>query len=322
MRRRAFIATTGALLAAASYPSIALREAATRIVHPGTPGSAPDFTAKLLANEWQRETGKPFFAESKPGASGNIAAEYVARARADGLTLLIGTSGTHGINKAIFPKLSYDPVDDFAPISLLTTSANVLIVSKHSKIRTLADLVTTAKAVPGKLTYGTPGMGTSLHMTAELFARCADIHITHVPYRGRAQFLPDLMGGHIHMVFDNLPSAIELIRSGDVVPLAISTKVRSSQAGWIPTFIESGFKEVEVVPWSGLFAPRATPLETIIRYNNLVHTTFASPAVMEIYRVQGSTIAVGSPRELELRVANELKRWAELVPQLSLDRQP
>ena len=186
-----------------------------------TPGGAPDTLARILAESWQKTLGVNVLVENRPGFGGNIGADYVAKSEADGYTLLISTVGIHAINGALYEKLSYDPSRDFAPISFLASTPNVLVVNKKLAVSNLSELITLAKAEPNQLTYGSSGSGTSLHMSGELLKEMTGIQIRHIPYKGRAQFLPDLVSGRISFAFDNLASALPLIRANEIRAIGV-----------------------------------------------------------------------------------------------------
>ena len=196
---------------------------AIRIIVTFTPGGAPDVLARVLAENWQQSLGVPVLVENRPGYGGNIGADVVAKSDPDGYTLLIGTVGIHAINGALYEKMSFDPVRDFTPISFLASTPNVLIVNKQLGITNIHELIELAKAKPNQLTFGSSGVGTSLHMSGELFKEMAGINIRHIPYKGRAQSLPDLVSGRITMLFDNLSSSLPLIKAGEVQALGVTT---------------------------------------------------------------------------------------------------
>ena len=199
-----------------SQKNTAWPKQAIRIVVTFTPGGAPDILARVLAEDWQQNLGVPVLVENRPGYGGNIGADLVAKSDPDGYTLLIGTVGIHAINGALYEKISYDPVKDFTPISFLASTPNVLIVNKKLGVNNLHELIELAKAKPDQLTFGSSGVGTSLHMSGELFKQMAGVQIRHIPYKGRAQSLPDLLSGRISMLFDNLSSSLALIKAGEV----------------------------------------------------------------------------------------------------------
>ena len=242
-----------------------------RIVVSFTPGGAPDILARVLAESWQQSLGVPVLVENRPGYGGNIGAEIVAKSEPDGYTLLIGTVGIHAINGALYEKMSFDPIKDFTPISFLASTPNVLVVNKKLGVNNLHELIDLAKLKPNQLTFGSSGVGTSLHMSGELFKEMAGIQIRHIPYKGRAQSLPDLVSGRISMLFDNLSSSLPLIKAGEVQALGVTTLKRSPAAPDIPTFAEQGLSGFEAVSWFSLMAPANLPSSIQKQLNQLTY---------------------------------------------------
>ncbi|WP_251368386.1 tripartite tricarboxylate transporter substrate binding protein [Polynucleobacter sp. AP-Kolm-20A-A1] len=288
---------------------------AIRIVVTFTPGGAPDILARVLAESWQQSLGVPVLVENRPGYGGNIGADLVAKSEPDGYTLLIGTVGIHAINGALYEKMSFDPVKDFTPISFLASTPNVLIVNKQLGVNNLHELIELAKARPNQLTFGSSGVGTSLHMSGELFKEMAGIQIRHIPYKGRAQSLPDLVSGRISMLFDNLSSSLPLIKAGEVHALGVTTLKRSPAAPEIPTLAEQGLPGFEAVSWFSLMAPARLPANTQNRLNQLVRQTLSNPDVKNRLLAGGLEPAPGSPRELSRLIASESNKWGRVVIQ-------
>ncbi|WP_251368533.1 MULTISPECIES: tripartite tricarboxylate transporter substrate binding protein [unclassified Polynucleobacter] len=286
-----------------------------RIIVTFTPGGAPDILARVLAESWQQTLGVPVLVENRPGYGGNIGADLVAKSAPDGYTLLIGTVGIHAINGALYEKISFDPVKDFTPISFLASTPNVLIVNKKLGVKNLHELIELAKAKPDQLTFGSSGVGTSLHMSGELFKQMAGVQIRHIPYKGRAQSLPDLLSGRISMLFDNLSSSLALIKAGEVQALGVTTLKRSHAAPEIPTFAEQGLPGFEAVSWFSLMAPANLPLPIQKRLNQLTHRTLNSPEVKARLLAGGLEPAPGSPKELSRLITQESAKWSKVVLQ-------
>jgi tripartite-type tricarboxylate transporter receptor subunit TctC len=286
-----------------------------RIVVSFTPGGAPDTLARVLAEDWQKTLGVPIVVENRPGHGGNIGAELVAKSTADGYTLLIGTVGIHAINGALYEKLSYDPIADFTPISFLASTPNVLIVSKRLGVQSLAELIALAKAKPNELTFGSSGVGTSIHMSGELFKDIAGLQIRHIPYKGRAQSLPDLVSGRISMLFDNLASALPLIKANEVIALGVTTSKRSPSAPEIPTLTEQGLKGFEAVSWFSLMGPAKLPKEIQNRLNQLTLQTLSKPETRARLMSGGLEPNPGSPQELARYIQQESAKWRKIVQQ-------
>ena len=288
---------------------------AIRIIVTFTPGGAPDILARVLAESWQQSLGVPVLVENRPGYGGNIGADLVAKSEPDGYTLLIGTVGIHAINGALYEKMSFDPVKDFTPISFLASTPNVLIVNKKLGVSNLHELIELAKARPDQLTFGSSGVGTSLHMSGELFKEIAGVQIRHIPYKGRAQSLPDLLSGRISMLFDNLSSSLALIKAGEVQALGVTTLKRSHAAPEIPTLAEQGLTGFEAVSWFSLMAPANLPPSIQKRLNLMVRQTLSNPEVKSRLLAGGLDPAPGSPKDLSKLIASEASKWGRVVHQ-------
>ena len=286
-----------------------------RIIVTFTPGGAPDILARVLAESWQQSLGVPVLVENRPGYGGNIGADLVAKSEPDGYTLLIGTVGIHAINGALYEKMSFDPVKDFTPISFLASTPNVLIVNKKLGVHNLHELIELAKAKPDQLTFGSSGVGTSLHMSGELFKEMAGVQIRHIPYKGRAQSLPDLLSGRISMLFDNLSSSLSLIKAGEVQALGVTTLKRSHAAPEIPTLAEQGLAGFEAVSWFSLMAPANLPPNIQKRLNQMVRQTLNNPDVRARLLAGGLDSAPGSPKDLSKLIASEASKWGRVVQQ-------
>ena len=286
-----------------------------RIVVSFTPGGAPDTLARVLAEDWQKTLGVPILVDNRPGHGGNIGADLVAKSNPDGYTLLIGTVGIHAINGALYEKLPYDPIADFTPISFLASTPNVLIVNKQLGVQSLKELITLAKSKPNELTFGSSGTGTSIHMSGELFKDLAGVQIRHIPYKGRAQSLPDLVSGRISMLFDNLASAQPLIRANEVIALGVTTLKRSPSAPDIPTLAEQGLRGFEAVSWFSLMAPAKLPKEIQARLNQLTVQTLSKPEIRSRLSNGGLDPNPGSPEELSRYIQQEATKWRKIVQQ-------
>jgi tripartite-type tricarboxylate transporter receptor subunit TctC len=286
-----------------------------RLVVSFTPGGAPDTLARILAEDWQKTFGIPILVENRPGHGGNIGADLVAKSNPDGYTLLIGTVGIHAINGALYEKLSYDPIADFTPISFLASTPNVLIVSKQLNVQSLKDLIALAKAKPNELTFGSSGTGTSIHMSGELFKDLAGVQIRHIPYKGRAQSLPDLVSGRISMLFDNLASALPLIKANEVTALGVTTLKRSPSAPDIPTLAEQGLKGFEAISWFSLMAPAKLPKDIQGRLNHLTVQTLSKPEIRLRLINGGLEPNPESPEELSRYIQQEATKWRKIVHQ-------
>jgi len=273
-----------------------------------------------LAPELQRAFNQPFVVDNKPGAGGNTGATEVAKAPPDGYTLLMGTVGTHAINAALYPKMPFDHVKDFAPITLCAGVPNVLVLNpafaqKH-KIETVPDLIKAAKANPGRFNVASSGNGTSIHLSAELFKSMTGTFMLHLPYRGSGPALIDLMGGNCDLMFDNLPSSLPHIKAGKLKALAVTSGVRSAAVPELPTIAEAGGAELngfEASSWFGLLAPAGTPADVIARVQQEVAKSLASAAVKERLVSQGAIPGGIAPPEFARFIDAETKKWAQVV---------
>jgi tripartite-type tricarboxylate transporter receptor subunit TctC len=291
-----------------------------RIVVPFPAGGTTDIIARAIAPELQRAFGQTFVVDNKPGAGGNTGAAEVAKAPNDGHTLLMGTVGTHAINAALYPKMPFDPVKDFAPITLCAGVPNVLVLNpafalKH-QIDSVPALIKAAKANPGRFNVASSGNGTSIHLSAELFKSMTGTFMLHLPYRGSGPALIDLMGGNCDLMFDNLPSALPHIKAGKLKALAVTSAVRSSAVPELPTVAEAGgapLKGFEASSWFGLLAPAGTPADLIGRVQQEVAKSLATPAVKERLVSQGALPGGISPAEFARFIDAETKKWAQVV---------
>ena len=281
-----------------------------RIVVTFPPGGAPDTLARVLADKWGA-LGQPVTVDNKPGAGGNIGTDLVAKSAPDGATLVIGTVGTHGINASLYPNLPYHPQRDFTPITFLASTPNLLVVNNTVPARTTQELIDLAKKTP--LTFGSSGSGTSIHLSGELFNTLAGVKMQHIPYKGRAQAIPDLLGGRISMIFDNMPSALPLVKSGELRAIAVTSAQRSAAAPQIPTLAESGLPGFEATSWFALFAPANLPREVQMKINAETARVLALPDVKEKLATLGLDPAPGTPEQLASLVQSEMAKWAKVV---------
>ena len=318
------LALTGIALAAIGF--IALPATAqsgwpnkpVRIVVPFAPGGTTDILARAVAPELAKAFGQPFVVDNRAGAGGNVGADLVAKSPADGYTILMGTVGTHGINKSIYAKMPFDPQKDFAPITLVAGVPNVMVMNteKAAKlgINNVADFVKYAKAHPGKFSIASSGNGTSIHLAGELFKSQNGIFMTHIPYRGSGPALLDLIGGNVDVMFDNLPSAIPQIKGGKLKAFAVTSAERSAAMPELPTIAEAGkLKGFEASSWFGLLAPAGTPPEIVSRIQQEVAKALATPAIKEKMLAQGAIPSGNTPQEFAKLIDSEITKWAQVV---------
>jgi tripartite-type tricarboxylate transporter receptor subunit TctC len=313
MRRRILAAALPAVLLLAAAGPAAAQVWPTkpiRIVVTFPPGGAPDTLARVLADKWG-SLGQPVTVDNKPGAGGNIGADFVAKAPGDGHTLVIGTVGTHAINASLYDKMPYNNVRDFTPITFLASTPNLLVVNKNVPASTVTELIALAKAKP--LSFGSSGSGTSIHLSGELFNTLAGVKMQHVPYKGRAQAIPDLLGGRIEMIFDNMPSALPLVKSGELKAIAVTSAQRSPAAPNIPTIAESGLPGFEATSWFALLASPGVPREVQMKINAEALKVLAMPDVKEKLAGLGLEAAPGTPEALATLIQSETAKWAKVV---------
>jgi tripartite-type tricarboxylate transporter receptor subunit TctC len=289
-----------------------------RIVVPFAPGGTTDILARAVAPELSLAFGQQFIVDNRAGAGGNVGADIVAKAPADGYTLLMGTVGTHGINKALYAKMPFDPQKDFAPVTLVAGVPNVMVMNaeraKVLGINSVADFIKYAKANPGKLNMASSGNGTSIHLAGELFKSMTGIFMTHIPYRGSGPALLDLMGGSMDVMFDNLPSSMPLIKGGKLKALAVTSAQRSTAMPDLPTIEEAAkLKGFEASSWFGLLAPAGTPPDIINRIQQEVAKSLNTPAIKEKMLAQGAIPSGNTPAEFARLIDSEIKKWAQVV---------
>jgi tripartite-type tricarboxylate transporter receptor subunit TctC len=277
-----------------------------------TPGGAPDILARLIGDKLSVAWNQPVLIDNKPGAGGNTGADSVAKAAPDGLTIVVGTVGTHAINGALYAKMPYDMVKDFAPVTLLATTPNLLVVHNDVPAKTLAEFIALGKR-EGKMTFASSGSGTSIHVSGELFKTMTGIDMTHVPYKGRASAIPDLLGGRVTMMFDNMPSSLPLVKEGKLRALGVTSLKRSPAAPEIPTIAEQGLPGFDAVSWFALFAPAGTPKPVVDRLQGEVKKILASPDVARKLAEAGLEVVGSSPDELAAYQRAEIAKWAKVV---------
>lgn len=307
----AFATLAGVAAAQAQIPD-AWPQRQVTIVVPFSAGGTTDMFARIFAQAMQAKTGTPFVVENRAGAGGNIGASAVARAPKDGYTLLVGTVSTHAINPFIYKNLAHDTEKDFQPVSLIARLPNLLVVNPKIPAKTVAELVAHLKANPGKLVYGSSGVGTSIHLAAELFQIRTGTSMTHVPYRSSGEIMNNLVGGHLDLAFDNMTLAWPQARSGALRPIAVSSTERSAIAPDVPTVAETlaGF---DATSWHGLFAPAGTPRPVVDRLAAEVKTIFTSADVQKTLAEVGAVPSPLTPDAFAAFIAAERAKWQEVV---------
>ena len=305
----AFSALAAAPMAGAqAYPAKPIR-----IVVPFPPGGATDILARAVAQKLTDAWGQAVVVDNRPGAGGNIGSEIVAKAAPDGYTLEMGTVGTHAINASLYAKMPYDHVKDFAPVILVAGVPNVLVVNPSLPVSSVQELIAYAKANPGKLNFAWSGSGTSIHLAGELFKVMAGVQMTHIPYKGSAPALQDLIGGQVQLMFDNLPPSLPHIKAGKLRALAVTSATRSSALPDTPTIAESGLPGFEASSWFGVLAPAGTPPAIIARLNAEIGAWLASAEAKEKMLALGANIGGGSPEDFARHIAAETAKWQKVV---------
>jgi len=302
----AAMAVAGSALA--QYPAKPVR-----VVVPYPPGGTTDILARLIAAKLTLSLGQSFIVENRPGASGAIGSQAVAKAPADGYTLLMGTASTHGVNSALSKSLPYDAIKDFSPITVVGGTPNVILVHPELPAKNLAELLALARDKPGKLNFGSTSLGGTPHMSAELLKMMTGVDIVHVPYKGAGPMLADLLGAQIQIGFDNLPSSMGHIRSGKVRALAVTTPKRWPGAPEIPTVSESGVAGYEVSGWFGLLAPSGTPRPVIDAVYRAVGATLKQPEVQKQMLELGAEPGGNPPEDFARQIAAEVEKWKKVV---------
>jgi len=293
---------------AAEYP---LRPVSVLVAF--TPGGPSDVLARILGRRLHELLGQPFIIENRPGAGGNIAAEAAANAAPDGYTLLMGNNSILATNAALYKKLNYDPEKDFAPISLIGTQPNILVVNPQLPVNSMAELIDLAKARPGELNFASSGHGAAAHLAGELFKTEAKINIVHVAYKGAAPALHDVVAGHVQMMFATAASVIGLIKSGKVRPLAVTTLKRTELLPDIPTVAELGIPGFEATTWHGLVAPAGVSSEVVGTLHFAVETALKDPDVRASLADLGVDIIGSTPKEFDAYIKAEIPKWSAVV---------
>ncbi|BCX50531.1 Bug family tripartite tricarboxylate transporter substrate binding protein [Comamonas testosteroni] len=284
-----------------------------RWIVPFPPGGAMDAIARTLGEKAARTLGQPFVIENRPGAGGNIGADFVAKSPADGYTLMITSIGM-ATNKPLYRKLSYDPIKDFAPVGVLAVVPNILVTNAtQPQIKSVADVVAAAKAAPGKLTYASAGNGTSIHLAGEVFTSLAGVDMLHIPYKGSGPAVSDLLGGQVNYMFDSITSARPHIQSGKLRALAVTTARRSTSMPDVPTMEEAGIKGYEVSPWFAAFVPAGTPPAIVKKLNQTFVAAMKQPDVIERFQAIGAEVVGSTPEEAARHLQTESQRWTRLI---------
>ena len=302
------LAVLSAGASAQTYPNHPIR-----LVVPFPPGGTTDILAREVGERLTATLGQTVVIDNRPGAGGNIGADIVAKAAPDGYTLLMATVGTHAINASLYRKLPYDHIKDFAPVVLVAGVPNVLEVTPSLPVHSVAELIKLAKEKPGQLNFASSGNGTSIHLSGELFKTMAGVDMTHVPYKGSAFALTDLIAGQVQLMFDNLPSSLPHIKAGKLRAIAVTSAQRAPALPDVPTIAESGLPGFEASAWFGIVAPAGTPPAIVNRINAEVNQWLHSPEAADKLLAQGAIAAGGTPEQFVAHIRAETDKWAKVV---------
>ena len=297
-----------AFVAHAQYPNKPIK-----MVVPFPAGGTTDIMARAVAADLQKRFGQAVIVDNKAGAGGNIGSDYVAKAAPDGYTLLMGTVGTHAINVSLYPKMPYDAVKDFAPVSLVAGVPNVLVSTPGYPIASVKDLIDAAKKAPDTITFASSGSGTSIHLSGELFKQLAGVQMTHVPYKGSSAALPDVMSGQVNVMFDNAPSVMQHIRGGKLKAIAVTSGKRSPALPNVPTIAESGLPGFEASSWFGVLAPAGTPKDIIEKLSTAIAKSLQTVEMKDRLAGQGAEAVGNTPEQFAAHIKAEIDKWAKVV---------
>ncbi len=303
----ALLLLAGASAAAQTYPTKPVK-----VIVPYAAGGNMEHWRPTLSKVGQL-LGQNFFVDYRPGAGGNIGSDIVAKSPGDGYTLLIGTIGTHAINVSAYAKMPYDAIKDFTPIVSLATMSNVAIVNPATPVNSIREFIDHARANPGKLNFGSPGNGSSAHLTGEMFSQVNGLTLQHVPYKGSAPAMMDLMAGRIDIMFDNIPLPLPHIKAGKLRALAVTAAQRSAVLPDMPTLAEAGVKGFDVSSWYGIYAPAGLPRELVQRLNTAFNEALRTPEIRDQLSAQGWAVTGGTPEQFGAFARAEQERWATVV---------
>lgn len=307
------VAALGCAAMASSASAQQWPERQVTIIVPSAPGDGSDIAARLIAEKLRNALGQPFVVENRLGAGGVVGSAAAARAAADGYTFIMGNAGSHGINAATYANIPYDVMRDFTPVSLVYKAPNIFIASTKLPVKSMAELISYAKANPGKLSYASGGSGSSAHMNSEYLKVLTGIEATHVPYRGAGPALNDIVSGQVEFMAVNLPPAIGLVTSGQVTPLAVTTAKRAPALPNVPTVAESGFAGYETVAWFGLLGPQGVPPAIVERLHAEIVKACADTQIQEKLAVLGGETVCNSPAEFKSFLAADIARWKDVA---------
>ena len=319
LTRRGFTLAVAATVAAGSFAALPAFAQANypakpiTIVVPFAAGGTTDILARVIGEALKNELGQPVVIDNRAGAGGNIGGALAAKAAPDGYTLFMGTVGTHAINQSLYKKMPFDPLKDFAPLTRVAMVPNLLVAHPTRPYKSVQELIAYAKANPGRVTFGSSGNGSSIHLSGELFNSMAKVDMIHVPYKGSAPAVSDLIGGQIDIMFDNMPSAIQHVRSGRLKAIAVTTARRSPELPNVPTIAEAGVPGYEATSWFGMFAPAATPAAIVARLNTALVKVLGDAQVKKKLAEQGAEPHAEKPEQFAEFIRKETAKWSQVV---------
>jgi tripartite-type tricarboxylate transporter receptor subunit TctC len=314
--RRLFIGAALAAGASLLAPTVAAQTFPAKPIHivvPFPPGGSTDLLARRIGEKLQAAWGQPVVVDNKPGAGGTIGSDFVAKAPPDGYTLLMGVTGTNAISGSLYPNLPYDVVKSFEPVSLVVSAPLVLVSEPAFPAKTVKQMVALLKQKPASVSYGSAGNGTSMHLTGEMFKIAAGVHMVHIPYRGTAGALQDLMSGQLQVMFGDFLIVLPQVQAGKIHAIAVTSKQRSPLLPDVPTVAESGYPGFEALSWQGLFAPAGTPPAIVEQLNREINKALASADMHEYFGSRGFTLGGSTPAEFQAFVRGEVAKWGKIV---------
>ena len=294
--------------AQAQYPAKPIR-----IIVPFLPGGGTDILARVVGQKMSESLGQPVLVENKPGAGGNIGIDLVVHAPADGYTIGLGQTSNLAVNVTLYPGLPYNPIKDLAPIGLVASAPMVVVTRAASPFRTIGDVVVAAKAKPDDVNFASPGNGTVSHLSGELLQQVAGVRFSHIPYKGAAQAMTDILGGQVHIYMSSIPTALAQIKGGKLRALAVTSPKRTAELPDVPTFAESGFPGFETSTWFGLVAPARTPKPIIERLNSELTKALQDANVRQKIAAEGAEVLGGSAAEFGALIGSDVERWGKIV---------
>lgn len=321
IRVAAVLAATLVAIAAPSHAQDAYPERPVTLIVPFPPGGTLDVAARLLAAGMEPSLGQPVVVENRPGAGGNIGADYVSKSEADGYTLLLGALSTHGVNVSLYRDMPFDPVADFEPVSLVARTPNVLVVNANMDAASVAEFIELAKADSEGFMFSSGSIGSAGHLAGELLNPAADIEAIHIPYQGSAAAMQAVLAGEVDFIFDNLASASSHIEAGSVRALAVTTAERTAFAPDLPTMVEAGFEDFDITTWFGVLAPAGTPEAVVERLNTEIRTVLESERFRDALAAQGAEASASTPSEFADFIDAEIAKYAAIIEAANIEMQ-